>query len=69
MNTVFKPQDFRLLRRPCKRYPAEQGTKVEKHTAGPLVTGVHSAYQSGIPGGLGACIGVGCFRSTPRFNR
>ena len=64
MNQVFKPQDFRLLRKPCKRYPPETIPKAlrEVHTASPLLAGVSSHYATG---GHGASIGDGCYRSLP----
>jgi len=63
MNTPTNPfrlQDFRLLRRPCKRYntsPVET-----QHSTSVLVHGAHTTYA---PGGRGAAIGDGCYRTRP----
>lgn len=62
MNQVFKPQDFRLLRKPCKRYDTRTTRGVEHHGGSPLVNGVSSHYATG---GHGASIGTGCYRSLP----
>jgi len=66
MNQVFKPQDFRLLRRPCKRYQPERQAieSREQHTPGQVLTERQAPYSQGAHG---QTIGVGCYRTLPRL--
>lgn len=62
---VFLPREFKLLRRPCKRYPAEKTTKDsrEAHQPGQIEQrAIAPAY------GLNAhtaTLGDGCYRLLP----
>lgn len=61
---VFLPKDFKLLRRPCKRYPPETAAsraKAEAHTPGQIDNEHQATYIQGI----GAAIGNGCYRTLP----
>lgn len=66
---VFLPREFKLLRRPCKRYPAEKTPKDSREAHQPGQIEQRAIAPAHGIGAHTAVIGDGCYRLLPCHGR